>query len=132
MNNQKSTPLPMGWIMMTVAAGLLVLMAALTTRSMVNALHKADTSIIPTVIPEATPVESATPVPNMSATSQPPKSRATHFDFEQIRRDEQEQKRSYQLLREQAKAHPGELGTLTEEEISKMEKEGITGDNTYP
>ena len=137
MSNPNSKPTLGWWIMITVSAGCLVLLVASTVRSIANILREPVLSPLivaaPATTPMVTPPEPATPLPVAAAAPPPPKLHNNITpDFEQSVRAEQERKQSYQILREQAKAHPGQFGTLTEKEIQKLEKEGITGDSGYP
>lgn len=151
MNNENSKPTLFWWIAMTVAVGFLVFMVAFMVRSIAKVLREPvspppvmaltdtpdhDHAHNPTEI-EMTSVAVPAPLfPEAAAAPQPQKQKPYKnnitTNFEQSIRAEQDRKHSYQLLREQAKAHPGQLGTLTEKEIQKLEKEGVTGDSGYP
>ena len=136
MSNKESKPNLFWWITMAMSAGCLVLILAFTARSISNALREPVLSPLPMVASAITPMEthseSAPTSPEAAVVPRLPKSHDITPDFEQIIRAEQERKQSYRLLREQAKAHPGQLGTLTEKEIQKLEKEGVTGDSGFP
>lgn len=156
MSNNNPKPTLFWWIMITVSAAFLVIMVALTVRSIAKVLREpvppppvvalTDTpdhdqahdhahaeiktpsvAVLAPLFPEA----AAAPQPQPQSQQKPHKNNIT-TNFEQSIRAEQERKQSYQILREQAQAHPGQLGTLTEEEIQKLEKEGETGDRGYP
>ncbi|MCX6993167.1 MAG: hypothetical protein NT011_08510 [Kiritimatiellaeota bacterium] len=136
MSNEESKPNLFWWITIAMAAGCLVLMLAFTARSISNALRKPVLSPPPVVAPAITPLEvhsePAPTSPEAAAVPRLPKSHNIMPNFEQRVQAEQDRKRSYELLREQAKVHPGQLGTLTEKEIRKLEKEGETGDSGFP
>lgn len=151
MNNTRQPTKLLWWILMIAGAGCLVFMAGATVRSIANILRApaipppilaaADTpdqeaehkhaeikplnaAVSGPLIPQA----AAAPAPKAR---KPPKNNIT-ANFEQMLRIEQEKKQVYQSLREQARANPGQPGTLTEEDIRKLEKEGETGDRGFP
>jgi hypothetical protein len=141
MSNNNSKPKLLWWIIITVAAGCIVFMVISTVRSITKVLREP-ASPPPVMALTDTPdhdhahnhAEIKTPgvaVPAPQQQRKPHKNNIT-TNFEQSIRAEQERKQSYQILREQAQANPGQLGTLTEEEIRKLEKDGETGDSGYP
>lgn len=136
MNNKESKTTLFWWISMTVAVGFLVFMVAFMVRSIANILREPAPPPLTVVAPTETPSQPEPPFPEAAAAPQPQKQQPHKnnitINFEQNIRAEQERKQSYQFLREQAKAHPGQLGTLTEKEIQKLEKEEVTGDSGYP
>lgn len=136
MSNEESKPNLFWWITMAISAGCLVFMLTFTARSISSALREPVLSPSPIVAPAIMPMEAyfkpAPTSPEAAVVPRRPKLHDIMPDFEQSVRAEQERKQSYQFLREQAKAHPGQLGTLTEKEIQKLEKERETGDNGFP
>ena len=86
----------------------------------------------PAITPLEAHSEPAPTSPEAAVVPRLPKSHDIMPSFEQRVQAEQDRKRSYELLREQAKANPDQLGTLSENEIQKLEKEGVTGDSGYP
>jgi hypothetical protein len=148
-NNKSKSPL-LRRVTLTVAAGCIVCMAISTARSIAKILREP-VPPPPVMAPPDTPAQdlvrnqagmqtpgAAAPAPLFpEATAAPPQQRKpskknTTPDFEQIIQAEQERKQSYQILREQAQANPGQLGALTEDAIRKLEKDGETGDSGYP
>jgi len=125
------------WILITVTAGCIVFMVMFTVRSIANILREPASIVAPAATPMEIQSEPARQPSLQVVTAAPQQQRKPHKnnitpDFEQSIRAEQERKQSYQILREQAQANPGQLGTLTETEIRKLEKEGVTGDSGYP
>lgn len=136
MSSNNSKPTLFWWISLTVAAFFLVFMAVFTVRSIANIFRAPAPPPSAVVAPVEALPEPAPAYQEEAAPPQTQKQKAQSENiadsFEQSIRAEQERKQSYQILREQSQAHPGQLGTLTEAEIQKLEKEGETGDSGYP
>lgn len=151
MSNAHPKPSLLWWIMITAAGGGVVFILIVTVRSIANVLREP--SLPPPVIasadfPEDEPASQAAaaqpPAIIVSAPRSPqpaaappqpaaqPRRSDPSTDFKQMIRNEQEKQQIYQALREQARANPGQLGTLSEAEIQKLEQAGETGDRGFP